>query len=183
MLAPVTRAFISYAHADAEFATRLATALPGLGIEPWIDRDGIHGGARWSSSIQRALDGCDALILVLTPAAMASSHIEDEWQFTLDKGKPVLPVLLEPTDVHFQFGRIQYTDFHGQPFEAALAKLAEGVPRALEGGASDADAARANAAEVGKPAGHKPTDWRETASAALRSGASHASSSMAASSA
>ncbi len=128
----MTNAFISYAHADAAFANRLATALPGLGIEPWIDRDGIHGGARWSSSIQQALRSSDVLILVLTPAAMASSNVEDEWQYALDKGKPVLPVLVEPTDVHFQLGRIQYTDFHGQPFETALAQLAESVRRALE---------------------------------------------------
>jgi hypothetical protein len=88
----MTNAFISYAHADAAFATRLATALPGLGIEPWIDRDGIHGGARWSSSIQQALNECNVLILVLTPASMASSNVEDEWQYALDKGKPVITV-------------------------------------------------------------------------------------------
>lgn len=132
----VTRAFISYAHTDAAFATRLATALPGLGIEPWIDRHGIHGGARWSSSIQAALDSADVLILVLTPAAMASSNVEDEWQYALDKGKPVL---LEPTDVHFQLGRIQYTDFRAQPFETALAQLAEGVRRVLESAGGPGD--------------------------------------------
>jgi hypothetical protein len=56
MLWRVTRAFISYSHTDRAFATKLAEALPALGIEPWIDHDGIHGGARWSSSIQQALD-------------------------------------------------------------------------------------------------------------------------------
>ncbi len=150
----MTRAFISYAHADAAFATRLATALPGLGIDPWIDRDGIHGGARWSSSIQQALDDADALILVLTPAAMASSNVEDEWQYALDRGKPVLPVLLEPTDVHFQLGRIQYTDFHGQPFEAGLAQLAEGVRRALEGVRAD-NAASGEAGQAGAAEEHR----------------------------
>ncbi len=126
------RTFISYAHADAAFATRLASALPTLGIEPWIDRDGIHGGTRWSSAIQQALDSAEALILILSPASMTSSNVEDEWQYALDKGKPVFPVLLEPTDVHFQLGRIQYTDFYGQPFDAALTKLATAFRRMLD---------------------------------------------------
>ena len=72
------RVFISYSHSDATFATRLANALPPLGLEPWIDQGGIHGGARWSSSIQQALDDREALILVLTPASMASGNVEDE---------------------------------------------------------------------------------------------------------
>jgi len=50
--------FISYSHTDQPFATRLAAALPALGIDPWIDQGGIHGGARWSSSVHQALDEC-----------------------------------------------------------------------------------------------------------------------------
>ena len=46
MLPRVTRAFLSYARPDAAFADRLAAALPGVGIEPWIDREGIRGGAK-----------------------------------------------------------------------------------------------------------------------------------------
>ena len=133
----MTTVFISYSHADQPFATRLASALPALGIEPWIDQGGIHGGARWSSSIQNALDACDALILVLSPESMASGNVEDEWQYMLDKGKPVVPVLLTPTDVHFQLGRIQHIDFHGQPFETALPQLVEGVRQAIESVASE----------------------------------------------
>ena len=40
----LTRVFISYAHQDLDFATRLATALAAEGVEPWIDREGIHAG-------------------------------------------------------------------------------------------------------------------------------------------
>jgi formylglycine-generating enzyme required for sulfatase activity/class 3 adenylate cyclase len=149
----VTRAFISYSRTDASFADRLAAALPGVGVEPWIDRAGIHGGAKWSSAIQQALDAADVLILVLSPAAMASSNVEDEWQYALDHSKPVLPVLLEPTEVHFQLGRIQYTDFLGQPFEAALAQLVESVRRALVA-ASDRDAADAPDDDDRKRAAH-----------------------------
>ncbi len=125
------RAFLSYARCDEPFTRRLAAALPAHGIEPWIDREGIHGGARWSTAIQEALRSADVLILVVTPAAMASSNVEDEWQHALDRGTPVLPVLLQPTELHFQLGRIQYVDAHALGFDAALPRLAESVHRAL----------------------------------------------------
>jgi hypothetical protein len=41
-------------HHLGRIATRRATVLSGLGIEPWIDRDGTHGGARRSLSRQQA---------------------------------------------------------------------------------------------------------------------------------
>jgi hypothetical protein len=152
----VTRAFLSYARPNAAFADRLAAALPALGIEPWIDREGIHGGAKWSSAIQQALDEADVLILVLSPSAMSSSNVEDEWQYALDRGKPVLPVLLEPTDVHFQLGRIQYTDFHAHSFEVALPALAEAVRTALAAAATrgDGSAAAPTSDEAGTRAAH-----------------------------
>ena len=128
----MTKVFISYSHTDQPFATRLASALPALGIEPWIDQGGIHGGARWSSSVQQALDDCEALILVLSPDSMASGNVEDEWQYVIDEGKPVVPLLFSPVKVHFQLSRIQHIDFHGLPFEVALAQLADGLQRALE---------------------------------------------------
>ena len=68
----------------------------------------------------------------------------------LDEGKPVVPVLLTPTNVHFQLRRIQHTDFHGQPFEAALAQLADGVRRALATSGARADS--------GEEASAAPTD-------------------------
>ena len=70
--------FISYSHHDKAFATQLAKALPPLGIEPWIDLQGIHGGARWSTSVQEGLETCEALILILSPESMGSSNVEDE---------------------------------------------------------------------------------------------------------
>ena len=111
----MTSIFVSYSHIDRAFATRLAEALPALGIEPWIDLEGIHGGARWSTLVQEGLESCEALILILSPESMGSSN------------------------VHFQLRRIQHIDFHGQPFEAALAKLAESVRRALATSGTQAD--------------------------------------------
>ena len=121
----MTQAFISYSHKDIPFAARLADALEALGVHPWIDRHGIQAGDRWSTSIQEGLDTCEVLIVILSPESMASSNVEDEWQYFIDQGKPLLPVLLRPAKIHFQLSRKQYVDFHGQAFEPALDQLVQ----------------------------------------------------------
>ena len=127
----MTRIFISHSHADKAFATRLAEALRERGFQPWIDHEGIRGGARWSTSIQEGLDACRALVLVLSPAAMDSSNVEDEWQYALDEGTPIVPVRIEPTKVHFQLKRIQHVDFHERDFEGAVRELERSLREAV----------------------------------------------------
>ena len=140
----MTKLFISYSHVDRPFATRLAQALGGRGYDVWIDEAGIHGGARWSTSVQEGLDTCDALVLVVSPSSMASKHVEDEWQYVLDQGKPVLPVMLEPTKVHFQLGRIHYVDFAERDFDHALDQLTKSITRVV-GGAAEGEASSEHA--------------------------------------
>ena len=137
------RIFISHSHSDKAFSTRLAAALRERGFEPWIDHEGIRGGARWSTSIQEGLDACQALVLVLSPTAMGSSNVEDEWQYALDEGTPIVPVLVEPTRVHFQLKRIQHIDFLERDFGEAVVALERSLRDALAEAAPDADASAA----------------------------------------
>jgi hypothetical protein len=120
----MTRVFISYSRADEVFARRLATDLDRLGADVWIDVDDIPPGVNWSTAIQQGLDTCDALMLVISPDALTSKNVEDEWQYVRDEGKPIIPLLWRPVPrLHFQLRRIQYVDFHRQPYETALEQL------------------------------------------------------------
>jgi WD40 repeat protein len=120
----MTRVFISYSRADEDFARRLATDLDRLGAEVWLDVDDIPPGANWSTAVQQGLDACDALLLIISPEAMASKNVEDEWQYVRDEGKAILPVLWRPVPkLHFQLRRIQYVDFHRQDYDTALIQL------------------------------------------------------------
>ena len=119
----MTRIFISYRRDDEVFARRLATSLSDAGADVWIDVDDIPAGMKWSTAIQQGLKLCDVLIVLITPESMASGNVEDEWQYFLDEGKPVIPVLLREAEVHFQLRRIQYVDFESQPYDVAFAQL------------------------------------------------------------
>ena len=66
---------------------------------------------------------CQVMIVVISPAAMNSRNVEDEWQYFLDKNKPVVPILLKPTDIDFQLNPIQRIDFHTEAYDTALQYL------------------------------------------------------------
>jgi hypothetical protein len=115
--------FVSYSTKNSSFARQLATSLSSLGIDVWMDVDDIPPGMRWSTAIQRGLDVSDLMIVVITPQSMVSRHVEDEWQYFLDNGKPVVPLLLTPAKVHYQLSRIQYIDFYRNDYRAAFKQL------------------------------------------------------------
>lgn len=115
--------FISYSSKDARFARQLAESLSKAGIDVWIDVDDIPVGMKWSTAVMQGLKLCQVMIVVITPDAMTSRNVEDEWQYFLDKNKPVVPVLRKPTEIHFQLNRIQRIDFYSEDYETALQYL------------------------------------------------------------
>lgn len=86
--------FISYARKDgADAAHALHDLLRGAGHTVWLDTQEIHGGASWSREIEDALNACEVLLAVLTPASYISEICRAEQIWALDEGKLVIPVL------------------------------------------------------------------------------------------
>ncbi len=125
----MTDVFISYSRKDVEFARQLTASLEEHGADVWFDQADIHAGVKWSSAIQQGLRDAKAMIVIISPASMASTNVEDEWQWFLDRRKPLIPVLLEPADIHFQLSRLQYIDFATQDYDTALTQLKAEIKR------------------------------------------------------
>jgi TIR domain len=90
----VTRLFISYARRDGSaLALRLVADLSRAGHEPWFDKAEILGGDTWSREIETAIDGCDALLAILTEASFDSRICRGEQSYALSAKKPVVPLL------------------------------------------------------------------------------------------
>lgn len=119
----MARIFIAYSRKDEVFAHKLAKSLSDLGADIWIDVEDIPAGMNWSNAIQQGLRLCEIMIVIITPASMASRNVEEEWQYYHDKNKPLVPILLKPTEVHYQLSRIHYIDFHKQDYDLALRQL------------------------------------------------------------
>ncbi|MFL7869542.1 MAG: toll/interleukin-1 receptor domain-containing protein [Anaerolineales bacterium] len=86
--------FISYSHKDKEYARKLATELERQHIEYWMD-DRINYGSKWPRVIQEKLEGCQAVIVILSTNAYNSDWVQNEIAFAQQEQKVIFPVLLE----------------------------------------------------------------------------------------
>lgn len=126
----MAKIFISYSRRDEAFARKLVEWLIKRNVEVWIDIEGIHAGVKWSAAIQEGLDACDIMIVLVSPSGTSSLNVEDEWQYYIDKNKPVIPLILNPTEIPYQLRRYQYIDFSDRNnFKEALNQLKGNIKR------------------------------------------------------
>jgi hypothetical protein len=102
--------FVSYAREDSEVVLTLATELRAVGAKLWLDQLDIVAGQRWDRAVEEGLATIQGLIVVLSPAAVASHNVMDEVSYALEEGKPVIPILLRPCAIPFRLRRVQYID-------------------------------------------------------------------------
>jgi len=117
--------FISYAREDSEFALRLASDLRSEGVDIWLDQLDIPPGIRWDRAIEQALRTCDRLLIILSPASVASENVMDEVAFALDREKRIVPVLHRRCEIPLRLLRLQYIDFTSDYDQGLTALLAE----------------------------------------------------------
>ncbi len=64
-----TTVFISYSRKDSEFVDRLDADLKARGFGTFVDRSNLEPGVEWPDFIQRKVEECTAMVVVLTQAA------------------------------------------------------------------------------------------------------------------
>jgi hypothetical protein len=85
--------FISHSTLDDAFVDLMVDKLKGAGFTTWIDHRDILYGEIWSQAIETALSEANAMILVLSEAAIKSYSVEAEWESYLGQ-KIIFPILL-----------------------------------------------------------------------------------------
>ena len=127
--------FISYARKDVEFAQKLNADLQRHGVTTWIDELGIRGGEDWPNRIATAIEGCKAMLVILSPDSVASRWVQRELAFADAKGKRVLPLLYKPCRLpawfELRFGNVQRADFSRGSYETNLTKLLASIEQVL----------------------------------------------------
>jgi TIR domain-containing protein len=116
------KTFISYTRTDSAFARRLSNDLRAAKIDVWLDQDDIRPGEPWDETVERALRVSAAVLVILTPEAVASGSVLNEISYALATKKRVVPVLVRPCILPLLINRLQYTDFQNN-YAAALARV------------------------------------------------------------
>ena len=99
--------FLSYARADHLYAHALAAELRRVGVDLWLDRD-IRPGTNWDRSVEDALGRCRTMLVIMSPTAVASENVQDEWSYFLERGRVVHPFVYQACDMPFRLRRRQY---------------------------------------------------------------------------
>ena len=103
--------FISYSHANSDFAVRLAKDLKASGYDVWLDQLDIPTGSRWDDEVEKALRSSSTFLIILSPESIKSQNVKDEIGYAIDAGKSILPVMIKQCEVPFRLRRFQYVDF------------------------------------------------------------------------
>jgi hypothetical protein len=103
--------FISYQRMDGDFARRVREHLAAHSVKTWMDQYDIPVGAYWPDEIDKGLASSDIIIGILSPDAVDSRNVKNEWDWALQHNKPLLLVLARPTpDVPHRYVSINFID-------------------------------------------------------------------------
>jgi len=110
------RIFISHSSKDQQFARQLASDLNELGHQPWLDEWEIKVGECIVSKIQKGLEDCEYVVVVLSENSVTSGWVDREWKEKYwDEVKTgrimVLPVLIDNCELPSLLKTKKYADF------------------------------------------------------------------------
>lgn len=105
--------FFSYSRDDSMFVMELAKDLRAAGATVWLDQLDIQPGTHWDSSVEKALQESNTLLVVLSSSSVKSHNVMDEVSYALEENKKVVPLLKENCQIPFRLRRLQYADFSG----------------------------------------------------------------------
>lgn len=94
--------FISHVEEDGEVGVMIAEGLAAAGYTTWYYERDSYPGPDYLEQIDRAISESHAVIVVISPTALASQQVEDEVKWAREQGKRFIPVLKGISWAEFQ---------------------------------------------------------------------------------
>src|ERR1700747_2338588 len=112
--------FLSHSSADKPWVLTLKNALEKRGLTVWVDRDEIRPGDLFPDAIQDGLSKSRAMALVISPSALGSAWVREEYNRALaamlsgSSALRLVPVLIKGAVSPEFVGPRQHVDFGGE---------------------------------------------------------------------
>lgn len=100
--------FVSYSRHDRAYVDNLVAHLRSFRIRTWVDTETDYG-ASWPRVVRDRVDGCCALVVVMTPASEDSEWVRREIIRAQQQSKTLLPLLLDGLGF-FELNTTQHED-------------------------------------------------------------------------
>src|SRR3972149_4537322 len=94
----VNQVFLSYSLPDEREAAEIREELRRLGLNVWWDSE--LSSKSWAAELCKALEQSDSMIMLVSPAAVASDLVRRELRYALSDERlqnRLFPVLIKPT--------------------------------------------------------------------------------------
>jgi len=119
------RVFISHSAQDQGLVISLANLLSKFGVDVSVAEWYLTPGERLDEKVLEQIKKSDCIVALLTRNGMRSSWVQQEIGFSLQQGKPVIPMVekgIEPKDLAALQGR-EYIEYDRYQYQQALSKL------------------------------------------------------------
>ena len=130
------KVFLSYADRDEQFAKDLATRLSDVGHDVWYPANRIFLGDNWALEVGKALQDSDAMVVLLSPAALNSSAVLGDISFALgssnysDRLIPVQVATVAAEKVPWILSKMKLIRYGPRNQEKAVRQIIERLERA-----------------------------------------------------
>lgn len=101
--------FVSYSRSDAALARSVVQLLRARD-DVFHDVDSIRPGAQWRQAIREAVDSAALIYVLWCSHSAASIEVRSELDQARERGKPIVPVLLDSTPLNEDLSRYQWVD-------------------------------------------------------------------------
>src|SRR5581483_75644 len=95
----IMRIFLSHSNQDNDWCDVFAEELTRKGADVWYDKRGLYAGAHWIRTLEREIEARNVFIVVLSPDALNSYWVEEEFCLALSLHKAIIGVLIKKTEL------------------------------------------------------------------------------------
>lgn len=103
--------FVSYCHHDKQLVTPVVKLLRVNTSFVFQDHDTITPGKKWQEEVSTAIDKAHTVLVFWCNHASQSTEVAKEWEMAIEKGKDLLPLLLDSTPLPTKLSEYQSIDF------------------------------------------------------------------------
>ncbi len=115
--------FVSYQRSDDAIARLVRDRLVQAGVRVWMDQFDIPVGAYWPDEIDTALTASAIVVGILSPDAVASRNVKNEWDWAIQNDKRLLLLQARPCALPHRYISINYIDATGTDPASAIDAL------------------------------------------------------------
>ena len=123
--------FIGYSHRDWEIVHHIHNALCQKGITSFIDFTSLSPGANFAETISNAIEQSKIFLQFYSASAAQSNWVLNEIRYCINKGLPIILVLLDDTCIPSELNNIKYIQVDAKDISKSIPQIEQTIKSLL----------------------------------------------------